>query len=304
MKRKNNALLIGVIYPKVKKYLGDYCRSIEAQDMNKFDILILNDSFSGNFPLKNNRLTTINIQTKLTPAAIRMLGIKYALEHNYKYVIFSDSDDYFSSNRISVSIKKLEEYDFVFNELYLINEKKDVIQKSFYNNIIKTAEYSTYLEIIDRNLFGLGNTAVNINILEDLFIPEEISAVDWWIFSLLLLNQCKGGFIKETITYYRQHSNNFIGISRNLNKAALMKSIEVKRIHYKNLLIYCEDHKMKKATEIYYKKLEEINTLNKYIKDDIFCERYIEIINKNYKKIYSGWWSDILSIKEWRKYDK
>ena len=78
----------------------------------------------------------------------------------------------------------------------------------------------------------------------------------------------------------------------------------MKQIHYKNLLIYCDNHKMKEATEIYYKKLEEINTLDKYIKDDIFCERYIEIINDNYKEIYSGWWSEILPIKEWSKYDK
>jgi len=61
---------------------------------------------------------------------------------------------------------------------------------------------------------------------------------------------------------------------------------------------------MKEVTKIYYKKLEEINTLNKYIQDDVFCKRYIDVINKNYKKIYSGWWSEILPISEWRKYDE
>jgi len=210
MKRKNNALLIGVIYPKVQKYLADYCGSIKSQDMNEFDILILNDGFTGGFPLKNKRIANIDIKNNLTPAEIRMLGIKYAIENNYKYVIFSDTDDYFSSNRISVSINKLEKYDFVFNELYLINEKKDVIQESYYNNMLKKIEYTDYLEIINRNLFGLGNAAVKVNRLKDLFIPIEIIAVDWWIFSILLLNKCKGGFIKEAITYYRQHNNNFI----------------------------------------------------------------------------------------------
>lgn len=304
MKSKNNALLISVIYPKVKKYLEDYCKSIEFQDINRFDILILNDGFTGDFPLKNKRITIVNIKSKLTPAEIRMLGIKYALENDYKYVIFSDSDDYFSSNRISVSINKLEKYDFVFNELYLTNKKKDVIQKSFYHNIIKKIEYTNYLEIIDRNLFGLGNTAVKINILEDLFIPKEINAVDWWIFSILLLNQCKGGFIKEAITYYRQHNNNFIGISKKLNKTILRKGIKVKQIHYKNLLMYCENHQMKEAEEIYCKRVEEIDTLNKYIQDNDFCKRYIEVINKNHSKLFNGWWSDILSLEEWRKYDK
>jgi len=304
MKRKNNTLLIGVIYPKVQKYLADYYKSIKSQDMNKFDILILNDGFIGGFPLKNKRITIIDIRNKLTPAEIRMLGIKYAIENDYKYIIFSDTDDYFSSNRISVSINKLVKYDFVFNELYLINEKKDVIQKSYYNNILKKVEYASYLEIINGNLFGLGNAAVKVNRLKELFIPKEIIALDWWIFSILLLNKCKGEFIKEAITYYRQHNNNFIGISKKLNKIILQKGIKTKRIHYKNLLIYCEDHKMKKATKIYSKKLEEINTLNKYIQDDSFCKRYIDVINKNYSKIFNGWWSEILPISEWRKYDE
>ena len=153
MKRKNDALLIGVIYPKVKKYLADYCESIKSQDINRFNILILNDGFKGEFPLINKRITIIDIKSKLTPAEIRMLGIKYAIENDYKYVIFSDTDDYFSSNRISASINKLEKYDFVFNELYLINEKKDVIQKSYYDNILKKIENINYVEIINRNLF-------------------------------------------------------------------------------------------------------------------------------------------------------
>lgn len=302
--KKNNTLFFGVIYQDVDRYLLDYCNSIEYQDTNNFDILILDDGFTGEFPLKNKRITIIDIKNKLTPAEIRMSGIKHAIENDYKYVIFSDTDDYISLNRISVSINKLEKYDFVFNELYLINEKKDVIQRSYYNNILKKVEYTSYLEIINGNLFGLGNAAVKVNKLKELFIPKEIIAVDWWIFSILLLNKCKCGFIKEAITYYRQHNNNFIGISKKLDKIILQKGIKTKQIHYKNLLIYCEDHKMKEATKIYSKKLEEINTLNKYIQDDSFCKRYIDVINKNYSKIFNGWWSEILPIKEWRKYDK
>ena len=217
MKRKNNALLICVIYPKVKKYLADYCEFIKSQDVNRFDILILNDGFIGEFPLRNYRITIIDIKSRLTPAEIRMLGTKYAIENDYTYVIFSDTDDYFSTNRISVSINRLEKYDFVFNELYIINEKEDVIQKSYYNKLIKNLEYTNYLEII---------------------------AVDWWVFSILLLNKYKGGFIKEAITYYRQHHNNFIGIGNKLNKTILRRGIKVKQIHYENLLKYCEDYKI------------------------------------------------------------
>ena len=302
--KKNNTLLFGVIYQDIDRYLLDYCNSIESQDTNHFDILIINDKYKGILPLNNKRTYIINIEDNITHAEIRMLGIKYAIENDYEYIIFSDTDDYFSSNRISVSINKLKKYDFVFNELYLINEKKDIIQRSYYNDLLKKVEYTNYLEIINRNLFGLGNAAVKVNKLKDLFIPKEMIATDWWIFSILLLKKNSGGFIKEAITYYRQHNNNFVGISKKINKNKIKLGIKVKGIHYKNLVLYCENNNLPEAKEIYRQKINEIDELNKYIQDDKFCKKYIEVINKNYSKIYNGWWSEILPISEWRKYDE
>jgi len=292
-----------VIYPGVEKYIKDYCNSIKIQDTKDFDILILNDKYNKIFPLNDKRITILNIENNLTPSEIRMLGIKHAINNKYKYIVFSDSDDYFSSNRISISKKKLIKYDFIYNSYVIVDNSGYISNKycSSYFDIRRTN--ISISDIIDKNIIGFGNSGVKVKKLDNLHIPKEILAVDWWIYSILLLNSCKGRYISEAVNYYRQHENN-LGISTNLNKNKLLNGIRVKQIHYKNLLIYCEDHKMKEAIKIYSKKLEEINTLNKYIKDVNFCERYIEIINKNYKEIYSGWWSDILSIKEWRKYDK
>ena len=292
-----------MIYPGVEKYMKDYCNSLKIQDTSEFDILILNDKYDESFPLNDNRITILNIENNLTPPEIRMLGIKHAINNNYKYIIFSDTDDYFSSNRISASKEKLIKYDFVYNNYILIDSSGDIINKycsSYFKIRRKNISIS---DIIDKNIIGFGNSGVKVKKLDNLYIPKEILAVDWWIYSILLLNSCKGSYIPEAINYYRQHENN-LGMSTNINKNKLLKGLRVKQMHYKNLSIYCEDHKMKKATEIYFKKLGEINELNKYIQDDSFCRRYIEIINKNYKKIYTGWWSDILPINEWRKYNE
>ena len=304
MKNKKDTLIIAVIYPAIRRYLSNYCSSIETQDTDNFDILILNDKYNKTFPLKNKRITILNVENNLTPAKIREVGIKYALNNNYEYILFSDADDYFTINRISLSRDRLEKYDFVYNNIKTINETGIIINDLNYFNLKIKKECNSYLELIEKNILGFTNTAVRAEKLIKLYIPKEIIAVDWWIFSILLLNKCKGGFIKEAITYYRQHTNNFVGISKKLNKTILHKGIKVKQIHYKNLSIYCEDHKMKEATKIYCKKLEEINTLNKYIQDDSFCKRYIDVINKNYSKIFNGWWSEILPISEWRKYDE
>ncbi len=290
-------------YPGVENYIKDYCNSIQSQDTDEYDILILNDRYEELFPFYHKKITLINIEKNLTPAEIRMLGIKYAIDNNYKYIIFSDIDDYFSSNRISLSKEKLIKYDFVYNNYILIDSFGNIISKycSTYFKIKK--EIISFLDIVDKNIIGFGNSGVKVKKLDNLYIPKEILAVDWWIYSILLLNSCKGRYILKAINYYRQYENN-LGISTNLNKNKLLNGIRVKQIHYKNLLIYCEDRKMKEATKIYSKKLEEIDTLNKYIKDESFCKRYIEVINKNYSKIFNGWWSEILPIKEWIKYDK
>ncbi len=302
MKTNSNTLLIGIIYQGVENYLVDYCNSIEFQDTNDFDVLILNDKYGGAFPLNNSRIHLVNIEGELTPAEIRMLGIKYTLENSYKYVVFSDIDDYFSPNRISSSKKKLTKFDFVYNNLFLINESERIINESYCNYLKIKKEYNSYLDLIDKNLFGLSNTAVRVEKLKNLYIPKEIIAVDWWIFTLLLLNGCKGGLVEEARTYYRQSEISLIGMGKKLNEKRLNLGVKVKTNHYKNLIVYCAKNNLVKEKVIYNKKFEEMVELAEEIGNPAFRKRYIEVINKNYDEIFSGWWSEILPIDEWRKY--
>ncbi len=304
MKTNSDTLLISVIYHGVERYLSDYCNSIEFQDTNDFDVLILNDGYSGIFPLDSSKIHILNIENRFTPAEIRMLGIRYALENDYKYVVFTDTDDYFSSNRISLSKEKLRKNDFVYNELDLINKNRIVISKSYSTYLKLKDECSSYLDLIDKNLFGLSNTGVKVKNLEKIYIPKEIIAVDWWIFSILLLNGCVGGFIKDATTYYRQYNDNLIGVGKKIDEDRLVLGIQVKEIHYKNLLLYCEQHGLYKAKGIYKQKFSEIIELREKLQDNEFRIKYIRVINKNYSKIINGWWSDILSLKEWRKYNE
>ena len=34
------------------------------------------------------------------------------------------------------------------------------------------------------------------------------------------------------------------------------------------------------------------------------CEKYIETVNMNMNKIYKGWWSEILTLDDWRTYER
>lgn len=301
--KKSKTLVIVVIYPEVEKFLEDYISTVLLQTEQDFDLLILNDHADIDickiFP-KSRKI--IEIEDAISPAQIRYKGISYAIRNQYKNIVFTDADDYYSKNRISLSKEKLEEYSFVFNEIDIVNSEKEKQQSNILLRSKVKMQYNNIDAIIDKNYFGLSNTAVNVKELKALYIPEGIIAVDWWIFTLLLLNGRKGVFIKEAKTYYRQSEINLVGFWKELNKKRLWMGIKVKTNHYKNLIDYCFHNNLRKERLIYNRKFTEMKELNDKIRDSAFRKTYIDVLNKNYDRVFNGWWSEILSLSEWRKY--
>lgn len=277
--------------------------SIQTQTEQNFDLLLLNDHFGEVIYKKLSRYTILmDIEDGITPAEIRFRGISYGVQNKYKRIIFTDTDDYFSDNRIEASIRKLKKYDFVYNEIDLVDSDKNNLQFNYMGRIGIESEYRNISDMVDKNLFGLSNSAIASAELRDIYIPREIIAVDWWIFSILLLKGCKGGFIANAKTYYRQSDQNIVGVRTKLNAKRLQIGVKVKLIHYKNIINYCNQSKLEKEKEIYNAKLEEMIELNEGITNSPFRRKYIDVINRNYDDIFRGWWSEILPIGEWEKY--
>lgn len=300
---KTDTLIIGVLYPAAERYAYDYIESINLQNDTLFDILILNNKASIKIKqIFKRNLIWQDLLEDYNPSEIRFQAITYGIKQNYKNIIFTDLDDYFSKNRVAISKKALEEYDFAYNEMDIINEKKQTIQKNILSILGIKSVYSNYKSILEKNIFGFSNTAVKLENFKNVYLPSEIIAIDWWIFTLLLLNGCKGCFVSEAKTYYRQSANNLVGMVEKLNEKRLHLGIKVKINHYKNLKVYCNEKKLEKEKIIYNEKLAEMEELCEEIKNPIFKKKYIEVINKNFNKIYSGWWSEILSINGWRIY--
>jgi len=302
MMTNNIILLVGVAYQGIDNYIKQYCKSIESQKA-KFDILIICDNYNKTFPLKNENIYFENVDN-LSPAQIRAFMIEYAVKNKYKYLVFSDLDDYYSNNRIQLSVEKMQDFDFIFNELDIVNDKGVIIKNNYLSSLYIKEKCEDYKYILDKNFFGLSNSSVKVDKIKGICIPDGIIAVDWWIFTLLLLNGCKGRFVKDAKTYYRQSANNLVGVGKQLNEKRFQMGINVKIIHYKNVKIYCDNNKLEKEKAIYNNKLEEMLELSEEVKNPVFRKRYIEIINKNYKEIFKGWWSEILPISEWRKFAK
>jgi hypothetical protein len=296
---------MGVLYPGLENFIEDYIHSIKSQDDNDFDLLILNDNAEANLrELFPKSTIWIDITNPSSFGEIRMTGIHFAVTNGYDFLIFTDLDDYFSENRVRFTKQTLLKYDFAFTRLRVIDEEKRVL----INDLLATFHINPlpqdYREIENFNFLGLSHTAANTKVLKDFYIPKEIEAVDWWIFSLILLRHGRGCLIEDAITYYRQFDNNFVGFGMLMNEERLKRGIQVKFIQYKNLVEFCKKNSFSRELNTYSQNLFEIEELKSRIQEPGFTQRYIEIINSNFQLIYKGWWSEILPLNEWRKYAK
>ena len=294
-----HTLLIAVIFEKVKPYINKYMDSIICQSTKEFDLLILNDGFEGKIPnnLANNQL--INITNHQTPAEIRQFGINYAIENNYKVVIFTDADDYYSKNYVESLIEGLKKSDFVYSNITPVD-----------NNSVKTNSYfvlpnelNRYQQIIKHNFIGLGCSAIRSEIIKQIKFPSDIIAVDWYLYSILLLNGYHGTFIDASTVYYRQHLNNVVGGIKQLDSARLFSGISTKEKHYHHIRKYCIENSYESAAEEYEAKYRQIIELKLFLQDRKILEKYINYINANLSTLYKGWWSEIISINEFKKYE-
>ena len=241
------------VFPMKIEYLYDFFDSISKQNYPFFELVIVND---GNRDLSKVLREYTSLKTHLiaagkNPLHNRELLMKFAINNSYDIAIFGDSDDKFSDNRIADSVDKLSVADIVVNELSTFNSLR-VLQHNYLSNRLDNNADLQFSNIIDCNVFGLSNTAVNCHILKDLALPfdEELIALDWYIYSVLLLKKRTAIFTNECTTYYRQHESNQVGIGK-VDRETIENAIRVKIKHYAALSMhYGEALKLKSDLEV------------------------------------------------------
>jgi hypothetical protein len=248
------------IFPIKDEYVYNFFDSLNNQTFKNFEVVVVNDKYK-NFEKIKRKYTNLNIieiDGNKTPAKNREKGINFCIEKGYDIIIFGDIDDYFASNRVEKSIEKLKNYDIVVNDVSLFNEK-GVYEKKYFSNRIKNNTIIDFEFIKNKNIFGLSNTAIKLKNMEKIDIPDAITAVDWYIFSWLLLNNKTAVFINNTVTYYRQHQNNTVGLNKNRESIERIKKIKLE--HYKFLTKLNDDfeEEIKKLENLQFNKLKKIN---------------------------------------------
>jgi hypothetical protein len=211
--------LLTTVFPANKLYIIDFFDSLKEQTYKNFDVVVVNDGFDGFEGIVrkySQELNIIELKYSNTPAKNREWGINYCIEKAYDVLIFGDSDDYFAKNRIEKSLELLEDNDIVVNDLSLFDEN-GVYEEKYLSNRLKNRQIIDFEFIKDKNIFGMTNTAVILSVMPKILFGSKIIAIDWYFFKILLKRGYRAIFTSETVSFYRQHKNNIVGLKNENN---------------------------------------------------------------------------------------
>ena len=203
-----------------------------------------------------------------TPAKIREYGINYIGKKGYDFIVFSDSDDILAADRIEKSIESLKGCDIVVNDVTVISDRGKILKQKYFSRRLHNGSRVGLDFIMDKNIFGFTNTAARVNALgKNIKIPKNLTAVDWYLFSILLNNGLSAVFTNKTVTYYRIYKDNIAGLNQKADVPTIQNELDIKLSHYKNLA---------KIDKRFKPLFRETKSLKKDIENGGYAKRYIK----------------------------
>ena len=294
-KRDLKVVILTTIFPGAEKLCDCYLESINKQK-SKYDFEIVlycdgaDENWTKSFQEKIKYPSrVIESEGPLSIIENRIYQIRYAIEAGYDIIIFADIDDGFSDNRIEGSVDKLTQTkcDFVYNNIEVKNE--------MYFNDVLANKIDSVLDVKAFNMLGLSNTAIRTKslgfMLENMNIPKDLVAFDWWLYTSVLNRGGCGYYVPEATTFYGIHENNIAGDKR-LTDQKLSLGIRVKEAHYSSLKNIFEDAwksickfaKLMENNELRVEYIRLANTMNcSYWWENIDNQAVIEALKKGHK---------------------
>lgn len=274
-----------------EKYIKEQIESILNQTYQDW-ILYIRDDGS-----KDNTLSIIKSYIDSYPNKIYLvetgkknMGAKLNFSELMKnsksdYCMFCDQDDVWNKDKIEVTLNRMLEEEgthgknmpiLVHTDLMVVDDKLNVIDKSFFNYIGINYKFNSTVDLVFFNTVTGCTMMINKALSDSIkFIPKESHMHDHWI-AMVASYIGKISTINSPTIMYRQHSNNTLGAVRNSTNFNIIKIIRRKKIYIKSLK-------------------EKINTVK--ILYNEFSDKSIK--NSNSKKVY-----DLISLEDKNFFNK
>lgn len=270
--KKAEVAVFTTVFPGVVPYFSDLLKSLEEQTYSAFDVILLNDGIEDLDKIVKDysKLNILKYDVHFSISKNRELGLRLIQKMEYEIVIFIDSDDYMSNNRVEVSIDHLKSNDILVNDVHLFDEK-GIILNDYFSNRLPNNQSITEGFILDKNIFGLSNTAMKVSLINDIEFDNDLKVVDWYLYHRLLHNGARAIFTNLAHTYYRQYDHNMTSLDRT-DRSYLLDVISVKKNHYK-LMSLLDDN--------YRNLLVQLELLENNIRENHYSIEIESIKNKN-----------------------
>lgn len=284
LNKNNQNFLVLFIYASVELFLEPLIRSLNNQSCKDFSVIIFNDGIQNVTSLFVNldvSYQIINVSGSLKE--IRMKAFKLLKESDAKTIIFQDSDDLMSNNRVEVCLNYLKSYALVCNDLDLIDTNGNLIKKNYWTCRLSNSYIFNYNFIRKFNIVGLGNTSIKKELLDyDIqFSNDNILAIDWFVFYQLLEKSRENAiFVNTCETIYRQHQSNQVGLGE-FTLERLKRAVNVKTLHFVALKNIGYNDFNKELIELEKIKTEQLKSFKSDNNKSLFWWEETEI---NYEK--------------------
>jgi len=261
-------VVFSVIFPGNLLFFPSFLQSLENQSNKDFKLILFNDGVTDIEKYLQN--TTLLFESYdvygLTPFEIRLIGLRKVLSIGADYVVFADTDDLLSSERLDLSVKYLSKYPFVCNDISLMASDGTMIRKSYWTNRISNCTEFDINYIKNHNIIGLGNSAMQCRALQPILekLKGYKSGNDWLFFSAAG-KDLNAVFLNICTTSYRQHDDNLIGKKR-LTPNSLLGIINKKIEHYILLnKINFREYQIEEQIEINQSILKQCNENHEFL---------------------------------------
>jgi glycosyltransferase involved in cell wall biosynthesis len=200
-----------------EKFIIEQLDSIINQSYKNIEIIICDDN-STDKTVEILKYYSIKFPLTIIQNEVN-LGIVKSFEISLKncigeYIVLSDQDDIFLPNKIELLLKNIKDSLLIHSDSIIIDKEKIILYESHFDSF-KNRNKKFFLDYLEGNNVTGNSVLINKDLLKYAIpFPKYIRIHDHY---LAMCASYYGNirFIPDKLQFYRQHTNNSIGIKKN-----------------------------------------------------------------------------------------